>query len=40
MIRSLSIGVLILSIPHILISEPTREIAAISDMPPVEILFS
>lgn len=40
MIRSLSIGVLILSIPHILISEPTREIAAISDAPPVEILFS
>jgi hypothetical protein len=40
MIRSISIGVIVLSLPHILISEPTREIVAMSSTPPVEILFS
>jgi hypothetical protein len=34
------IGVSPHHIPHILISEPTREIVASSEIPPVEILFS
>lgn len=41
MIRSsLYLGVLLISLPHILISEPTREVVASSQTPPVEILFS
>lgn len=41
MIRpSLYLGVLLLTIPHILISEPTREILSTSELPPIEILFS
>ncbi|MCB9806945.1 hypothetical protein H6768_03565 [Candidatus Peribacteria bacterium] len=41
MIRpSLYIGVLLLTLPHILISEPTREVLSTSELPPIEILFS
>jgi hypothetical protein len=41
MIRpSLYLGVLLLTIPHILISEPTRELISSSELPPIEILFS
>lgn len=41
MIRtSLYVGVLLITLPHILISEPTREVLASSQVPPVEILFS
>lgn len=41
MIRSsLYLGVLLLTIPHILISEPTQVILASSEAPPIEILFS
>jgi len=41
MIRtSLYVGVLLITLPHILISEPTREVVASSQVPPVEILFS
>lgn len=37
---SLYLGVLLLTIPHILISEPTQVIVASSETPPMEILFS
>lgn len=41
MIRpSLYLGVLLLTIPYILISEPTREIVSSSELPPIEVLFS
>lgn len=37
---SLYLGVLLLTIPHILISEPTQVLVASSETPPMEILFS
>jgi len=41
MIRpSLYLGVLLLTIPNILISEPTREVLSSSELPPIEVLFS
>lgn len=41
MIRpSLYLGVLLLTVPHILISEPTQVVLATSEIPPIEILFS
>jgi hypothetical protein len=37
---SLYLGALLLTVPHILISEPTQVIVASSEIPPMEILFS
>lgn len=37
---SLYLGVLLLTIPHILISEPTQVIVASSETPPMEVLFT